>query len=198
VEESREVLKKRIEKLEVKVQALQTDLIHDPLTGLKTRSYFEDEAKVYLDSLDGLQKKQRKQSFGFTNVSFIFFDIDFFKKINDTHGHLVGDKVLESVAAAIQSSLREWDTAARWGGEEIVATLVGAMEEDAKNKAEDIRNHVENIEFENNPELRVTLSAGVASAESGLALQDVLKRADKALYKAKETGRNKVVAYSEI
>jgi diguanylate cyclase (GGDEF)-like protein len=191
-------LEKYIKDLEEKVHNLEKDLIHDKLTGLKSRGFLEEEASVYLGLISNPTTSQRKDWFGFKNMSFIFFDIDFFKKINDTYGHGVGDDVLKVVASTIKSSLREGDTVARWGGEEILATLVGATEKDAKDKAESIRGLIEKLTFQNSPELKVTISAGVASAEPKLSLEEIVKRADEALYKAKETGRNKVVLYSEI
>ncbi len=191
-------LKKRVAELEEENTRLKTDLIHDSLTHLKTRAFFEEEAKVYIDSLGSKDFVSRRRWIGPTSVSFIFFDIDNFKQLNDTHGHLKGDKVLEAVADAIRGNLREWDTAARWGGEEIVVTLLGATEEDAKNKAEDIRQHIENLELPDLPGTKISVSAGVASAENSFHLDEILKRADAALYKAKEGGRNKVIAYSEL
>jgi diguanylate cyclase (GGDEF)-like protein len=193
-------LHRKIAELEATVQTLEKDLIHDNLTGLKTRGFFEEEARMYFDIAVNAKGRgaRRTKWFGFTNISFIFFDIDFFKKVNDTLGHDAGDEVLRAVAETIKVSVREGDTAARWGGEEIVVALVGATERDAKNKAEDIRRQIEDIIFGKFPDLHVTISAGVAAAESGSTFEDILKRADKALYKAKETGRNRVVGYSEI
>jgi diguanylate cyclase (GGDEF)-like protein len=191
---------KRIDELETQVEILKKDLIHDKLTGLKTRNFFEQEAKVYFDIAVNAEDRgsRRKEWFGFRNVSFIFFDIDNFKNVNDTYGHDVGDEVLKAVAETIRTSVREGDTAARWGGEELSVTLVGATEKDAWNKAEDIRRQVENIKFGKYPELKVTISGGVASAVAGVTFEDTLKKADKALYKAKESGRNKIIAYTEI
>lgn len=196
--ESAADLKKRIQELEEEVSALTKDLIHDKLTGLKTRTYFEEEARIYFDIAVNADDRgtRRKQWFGFKNVSFIFFDIDHFKSVNDTYGHAAGDHILQAVAETIRTSVREGDTAARWGGEEIAVTLVGATERDAVNKAEDIRQQVESIKFGRYPDLALTISAGVASAEQGASFEEVLGRADKALYKAKQSGRNKVVAYS--
>ncbi len=105
---------------------------------------------------------------------------------------------MEAVSDAIRGNLRELDIPARWGGEEIVVALVGATEAEAKNKAEDIRVHVENLVFEEHADFKITISAGVASAEEGLSLDEIVKRADKCLYKAKEVGRNQVITYSEI
>jgi len=196
-----EDLQKRIDELEATVQSLGKDLIHDSLTGLKTKKFFEEEASVYFSiavNMSNARMGERKQWFGFKNVSFVFFDIDFFKKINDTYGHLAGDEVLKAVAETIKTSVREGDTVARWGGEEIALTLIGVTEHYAIQKAEEIRRHIENIKFGKIPDLKVTVSAGVASSETGQTFESILGRADKALYRAKETGRNKVVGYSEI
>ena len=198
---SQEELKKKVTELEATVVELEKDLIHDKLTGLKTRAFFEEEARVYFDiavNTNTARGTRRQKWFGFTNVSFIFFDLDHFKAVNDTLGHEAGDEVLKAVAETIRISIREGDTAARWGGEEIAVTLVGATEKDALNKAEDIRRQVEGIKFGKYSDLKITISGGVASAESGALFEDILKRADKTLYKAKESGRNKVIAYSGL
>lgn len=190
-------LKKEIERLEHRVFELEKDLIHDGLTGLKTRQFLIEESSICLHNISTIDKIPRKDWFNFKNFSILFFDIDYFKKINDTYGHDVGDMVLVSVSKAIQHEVREGDIVARWGGEEMVASLLGADETDAKIKAEKIRNVVENLNFELTPDLKVTISIGVASYEHGIDLSEIIKRADKALYKAKEAGRNKVVLYSE-
>ncbi|MBX4189264.1 GGDEF domain-containing protein [Candidatus Parcubacteria bacterium] len=194
-------LEKRIKELEETIETLEKDLIHDTLTGLKTRAFFEEEARIYFDiAVNSSQgdRGRRKQWFGFKNVSFLFVDVDHFKSVNDTYGHPSGDEVLKAVAETIKTSVREGDTAARWGGEEIAVTLVGATERDAFNKAEDIRKQIEGIRFGKIPGLAMTVSIGVASAEAGKTFEEILHRADEALYKAKQTGRNKVVAYSEM
>lgn len=195
-------LEKRIRELEWQIKQLEHDLIHDPLTGLKTRAFFEEEVGLYLDIIRQQDEPQqsgalrRKERFGFKHLSVVFFDIDHFKKVNDTHGHDTGDIVLQRVARAIKSSVRAGDTVARWGGEEMVANLLGAREADALAKAEEIREKIAQFSFPEVPELRVTISAGVATSETGANLIELVKRADQALYKAKETGRNKVISYS--
>jgi diguanylate cyclase (GGDEF)-like protein len=169
------------------VHELERDLIHDPLTGLKTRAFFEEELGVYLKAVAENEDGKRKNWFGFKNIAILFFDIDHFKKVNDTFGHAKGDEILKEVAKTIQSNLRVGDTVARWGGEEMVALILGANVDNAKSKAETIRQAVE--------KLGVTVSIGIALAEKGLSLPEIIKRADEALYKAKETGRNKVVIH---
>lgn len=196
---SEDALRARIEDLEKEVRDLRQNLIHDPLTGLKTRAFFDQEARVYVDivsSTAGNSGSRRRKWFGFKDLSFVFIDIDFFKDVNDTHGHLVGDEVLKSIAETVRTSVRAGDTAARWGGEEIVITLVGATERDAAAKAEDIRRQVEATKFGKHPDLTVTISAGIASYESGLTFEQMIDRADRALYAAKKGGRNRIVTYS--
>lgn len=200
----KENLAKRVEELEGIIYELETNLIHDPLTGLKTRAFFEEEVSTFLEVImqqeatpqSGLP--QRKERFGFRNLSIIFFDIDHFKKVNDQYGHDIGDAVLIRVAQTIQNSLRTGDTVARWGGEEMVASLLGANEQDAAAKAEEIRRIIEGLAFSEAPGLSITISSGVAASERGLDLEGLVKLADEALYRAKEGGRNQVVSYSAL
>ncbi len=195
--EDREIFQKHIDELEAQVYDLEKDLIHDPLTGLKTRVFFEEEVGVYLATVAYSEQGKRKEWFGFRNISIIFFDIDHFKSVNDTYGHDVGDAVLLKVAKTIQASLRTGDTAARWGGEEMIASLLGASEKDALVKAEEIRAEVESLTFPEAPNLHLTISSGVAASAKGMTLPELVKRADQALYVAKSAGRNKVMAYGD-
>jgi diguanylate cyclase (GGDEF)-like protein len=191
-------LLKLISDLKTQVYDLEKDLIHDDLTNLKTKAFFEEEANIYLTAISQANVAKRREWFGFKNLSFLFFDVDHFKSINDTYGHAIGDVILRDIASAIMKSLREGDTAARWGGEEIVVSLLGADEEDAKHKADEIRAKIEDLQFAEAPELKVTISIGVAAAYGGTNCEELIKRADQALYQAKETGRNRVVAYSAL
>jgi diguanylate cyclase (GGDEF)-like protein len=191
-------LQKRVLELEKQVHELEKDLIHDSLTGLKTRNFFQEEAKFYLDSIWDKGVSKRKEWFGFKNISFLFLDVDHFKSINDKYGHDVGDVVLKRVAECVDRSLRRGDTASRWGGEEIVVALLGANEEDAFHTALRINELVKNLTFSEAPELKVTISIGISTAKEGLTLENIIKQADQALYKAKESGRNTVVKYSEM
>ena len=189
---------RRIVELEGQVHELERDLIHDQLTGLKTRAFFEDEINVYLEVITHNKQGKRKEWFGFKNISLIFFDIDHFKKVNDTYGHDMGDVVLRRVAETIRLNLRTGDTLARWGGEEMIASLLGADEQDAAIKAEEIRTKVSELTFPEATTLRLTISSGVASSEQRLTLTELVKHADLALYEAKQSGRNKVITYSAL
>ncbi len=125
-------------------------------------------------------------------------DIDHFKAVNDTHGHLVGDKALRAVTDGLQSQLRAYDLAGRFGGEEFAILLPHAREVDALNVAERLRAHIAAMsipvgdDLEHGPAVQVTISVGVASLDgASQELTDILAAADAALYYAKETGRNK-------
>ncbi len=188
----------KIVELEKRIRELEKDLIHDSLTSLKTRAFFEEESKIYISTTNNINSGKRHDWFGFKDLSIIFFDIDYFKKINDTYGHMIGDSVLRDVANLIKENVRVGDVVARFGGEEVVALLLGASESDAKQKADSIRKKVELLTFESTPELKVTISGGVAESFPNVTYEGLLKNADLALYKAKGTGRNKVVTFSEI
>lgn len=191
-------LEERVQELETQIHSLERDLIHDSLTRLKTRAFFEEELGIYLRVINQNNAGKRKEWFGFRNLSIIFFDIDHFKNINDTYGHDTGDIVLQKIAETIHNSLRTGDTLARWGGEEMITSLLGANEKDAAIKAEKIREKIEAITFPEIPDLHVTISLGIASFEKDMTFSELVKRADNAVYFAKNNGRNKVVTYSEI
>lgn len=200
----KENLEEKVRLLEAQIYELEGNLIHDKLTGLKTRAFFEEEVSMFLNiisqqfHLEQYASVQRKERFGFRNLSLIFLDVDHFKKINDAYGHDTGDIVLKRIAKTIQNGVRTGDTVARWGGEEIVVSLLGANETDAALKAEEIRRSVEKLKFPKLPKLKVTVSAGVTTSLANSTLEELVKKADTALYKAKEEGRNRVVTYSTL
>ena len=130
-------------------------------------------------------------------------DIDYFKKVNDTYGHTVGDLVLKTVSKVMRSQLREYDIAGRYGGEEFAILLPFTKLKEAKMVAERLRKSIETKTIdisEVNPEaeqktINVTISLGIYELKTSDEDSDLLKNADKALYQAKESGRNKVVIY---
>lgn len=192
-----ERLLKRIAELETQVHDLKKDLIHDALTGLKTRAFFEQESRNHFTITITEEAGERRLKSSLKNLSFIFFDIDHFKKINDSYGHATGDEVLKAVAKSIERGVRKRDIVSRWGGEEFVVIMVGANIKSASTKAESIRKNVEHLNFPHIPGMKVTVSAGIADREENITFEETLKRADLALYSAKNSGRNKVVAYGE-
>jgi diguanylate cyclase (GGDEF)-like protein len=160
----------------------------DTKTGLLNASTWEREASIEI---------ARAVRTG-TPLALALVDIDHFKAVNDTYGHLVGDKALRAVTDALQSQLRSYDLAGRFGGEEFAILLPQAHEVDALHVAERLRAHIAamSIPVGNDPGsgsvVRVTISVGVASLDgASRELTDMLAAADAALYYAKETGRNK-------
>lgn len=192
----KEDLTEKVKILEHEIERLKHDLIHDPLTGLKTRKYFEEECRYYLSAINSREKPGRRETFGFEHLSLAFFDIDHFKSVNDNYGHSTGDMVLTAVAQKINQCFREGDTVARWGGEEFVVSLLGANADDACQKADEVRKIISQMFYEFDPEFKITISVGVAEFYGSISYEELLDRADKALYEAKNTGRNKVVKYS--
>lgn len=126
------------------------------------------------------------------NICILMMDIDHFKKVNDTWGHGFGDEVLISFAKAVQNNLRESDVLARTGGEEFVVVLDDISLAKAKEIAERIRRSVSEIVFHN--QSQITVSIGLVQAQRGEPLNGLLNRADKYLYDAKFTGRNRVIS----
>ncbi len=124
------------------------------------------------------------------SLSIIIFDIDAFKRINDTYGHLNGDEVLKRLVALVQEEIRKIDILIRWGGDEFICILPGTKLEGAARLAERIRLSVKNYEFTNMG--KVTLSMGISQVTKGDTEDSLLKRADEALYKAKMNGGNQV------
>ncbi len=167
--------------LESKLEKLA---LHDALTGLYNRGSFNEALK---DELSRAHRYNR-------NISLLLIDIDFFKKVNDTYGHQAGDEVLKSVADIILSSIRNSDYAARYGGEEFVIILPEANSEKAIELAERIRVSIEQKEFKisKNEAIHLTISIGVGSSSKKISPKLLIETADKALYKAKENGRNQV------
>ncbi len=150
----------------------------DKLTGLSNRSTF--------DEVFGVMKSS-------TSLYLAFIDIDHFKQINDTHGHDIGDRVLEGLANMLQKHLpRAAGHLFRWGGEEFIALIDGAHCTDAEAFAEGLRQSI--AETPMHQVGHITVSIGLARYEAGEASEAVIKRADEALYEAKESGRNKVVS----
>jgi len=155
----------------------------DKLTGLTNRQAFD------LLMQQALREQKRTPS----SLLAMLIDIDDFKRINDRMGHLAGDSVLKQVAAAIRSSLRESDIVCRWGGEEFLVLIKGTPKAEGLQLAEKIRLAVETTVF---PDLKenvaVTISVGVAAHNTGEACDELIGRADQALYAAKNAGRNTV------
>lgn len=198
LEEENEDLRQRVASLNDELTVVEQDAYFDHLTGLRRRKLFEEELRYLLESNkpSNMKIEHRERKAG-SVVSLVYFDLDYFKKINDDIGHDVGDIVLKKVADTIQECIRGEDLVARWGGEEIVLAMMGANKANAVIKADSIREKISEIKFPNYPDLVVTISAGVSSSDESDNFDDLLKTADEALYKSKHGGRNMVTAYSK-
>ena len=174
--------------LRVLKEKLQKQADKDPLTNLYNRRYFHNIA----DNILNISFRDKK------NVGVIMIDIDFFKKVNDTYGHNVGDIVIKKLANLLLADTRKSDIVARFGGEEFVVLLPDTNKEGSLKIAQKLREIVEKeiIKIDDEKTFSFTISLGVTTILlKDKNIEPSLDRADKALYIAKENGRNQVVAY---
>lgn len=167
-------------------ERLTDQSIRDPLTGLFNRRYMED----------ALRREVLRASTDRTKVGIIMADVDHFKSLNDTYGHRAGDELLVRLADLFRLELRGSDIVCRYGGEEFVMILPAASTEGALKRAEHLREAVKamKLHFQDQALPTVTVSMGIATyPDHGLELNDLLRIADSALYRAKEGGRDRVV-----
>ena len=156
----------------------------DRLTGIVNRNKFEQIVLIEID-----RYKRYKEEF-----SLVFFDIDYFKKVNDKYGHLTGDVILQEVSTVVKSLTRTVDVLARWGGEEFVVVLPKTKQSDAVIAAQKYCDGVASHIFTTINQL--TCSFGVASFQEGDTITSIIHRADEAMYQAKKSGRNQVCTLS--
>ncbi|MCK4974541.1 MAG: GGDEF domain-containing protein, partial [Sulfurimonas sp.] len=167
-----------ITQMEIEKKKIEEKAYIDSLTGVYNRNKF-DEVLDY-------EVKQAKRYH--SSLSIAIVDIDHFKQFNDTYGHLLGDEVLSLLAKTIQKNIRDTDVFARWGGEEFVVLMPSTNINEAKTAAEHLRKKVEQIELKDIG--GITASFGVTQFLEHDNEEELFKRADRALYKAKENGRN--------
>ncbi len=160
-------------------------VVADPLTGLGNRRYFDRAVQPLFGQLEENE----------VPFSVVVFDVDHFKRVNDILGHDIGDEVLKEIAARLATNMRAVDIVSRYGGEEFMIALPDTTQDQALLAIDRIRALIGGTPiFVDGEALNITLSAGVAAAAKGDKLRDVFKRADSALYKAKQNGRNQVLA----
>jgi len=178
--------KNEVEQLRQELEQTKWEATTDPLTGLRNRRAFE---KAMQDNIKMVETND-------TQLCLVMVDIDHFKRVNDTYGHLFGDRVLKSVASLLMANIKGKDTIARFGGEEFAIMLPDTQLEFAEIVAENLRKAVERarIRKTNTGELldKLTVSLGITHFHSGEATDEFIDRADKALYLSKENGRNRV------
>ena len=170
-----------ITELKEKSNLLEYQATHDSLTGLSNRQKFHDI----------FGKEIRRDKRYEHPLSLILFDLDYFKKFNDDFGHDVGDVVLKTVSKITLEAVREHDTVVRWGGEEFIVLLPETDIEGAQMVAEKIRKNIEDCTHEKIPR-SFTASFGLTSLIKGDDEDSFIKRADEALYEAKNSGKNTV------
>ena len=159
----------------------------DVLTGIPNRLAYEKKVA---------EEVARWKRFGHP-LSVAVWDVDFFKKVNDTFGHKAGDKVLKTIAQLLNERIRETDFLARYGGEEFVMLLPGTKEEETLRLVNDLREKVASCGFHYHGDpVSITVSCGVSCFRENDNLETVFERADQALYRAKRNGRNQCVIAS--
>jgi diguanylate cyclase len=195
---SMEVMKQQIQDSRQEINTLQERLksaleeaLSDPLTGLINRKGLSNAIENLLLSEELLN----------STPSLLMLDIDHFKKINDTYGHAVGDRVIKMVGDILKQQIKGKDTVARYGGEEFCILLPETELTDAVKVAENIRQTIEktriNRSSDNQEICRLTISIGVACYQPDRSILDWFERADSALYRSKNEGRNRVTCFEE-
>ncbi|WP_294946844.1 diguanylate cyclase [Sulfurivirga sp.] len=179
-----------VHEMHLQQQRIEHMALHDALTGLPNRVLLEDRIDMAL-------ARMSREGGG---LALLFFDLDGFKRVNDTLGHAMGDRLLETIARRVRTVLRESDTLARWGGDEFVVLLAAdAPCEAARTVAEKILQAVRQPVQLGAETVTVSTSIGVACApQDGRDVETLLRRADEALYAAKETGRDRVLFWRAL
>jgi diguanylate cyclase len=176
-----------IDRLRQEVVRARQESLADGLTGLTNRRGFDQVLMECLAGKDGAQP----------GPCLLITDIDHFKRINDSYGHLFGDKVLRTIAQVVKDSVKGRDTAARYGGEEFAVLLPDTPVDGARTLAEQIRTKVERCRIKRSGSEdavdTITISIGVTAHRVGEPAHDFIARADSALYQAKNQGRNRVI-----
>jgi diguanylate cyclase len=193
-----QMLKEMLDDTRREVEALRDELEHtrqqvtiDALTGLKNRRAFEAT----------LQEARELANKTTATLSLLLVDIDHFKDVNDTHGHLVGDRVIRSVGSILAANIKGKDTVARMGGEEFAVLLPDTALSSAARVGEVLRTTIERSRLKRTETGesvgRVTISIGITGYRPGESNDDFVGRADKALYLSKRAGRNRVSVLDE-
>lgn len=175
-----------IENLQAKLNEAQAETLTDPMTGLANRKGFSTAINEAI--ANAAETKEP--------LTLLMADIDHFKRVNDTHGHLLGDKVIQFLGATLKKQIKGKDTAARLGGEEFAILLPETALPGAHSVAEKIRDEIGRAKIRRSNSGQdigqITISLGVARYREGESIDDLMERADAALYRSKNEGRNRV------
>jgi diguanylate cyclase len=174
-------VKREADELREQLEKKRLQATHDTLTRIPNRLAYDEWIE---------QEHDRFTKYD-TPFVLMVWDVDFFKRVNDEFGHQAGDKVLRIIAQMITENIRDADFVARYGGEEFVVVLPGTLQDAAMKVANNIRLAIEACAFHfRDKPVKVTASAGIAEIQENESVQMLFERADKALYKAKDSGRN--------
>lgn len=178
-------------RMTLRVPALERQAETDTKTGLYNAGYFADSIQ---------QELARAHRFG-RPLTLVMGDLDLLREINNTHGHLAGDAVLIGIAKTLSGMARDYDVVARFGGEEFAILMPETTPESAKPLIESMRQAIADATYQATSQgtpIKATMSFGISSREhSGESVKDLIQKADQALYKAKENGRNQVVVFAQ-
>lgn len=192
LEEKLSASSQEIQQLKGALEEMRHEAMTDALTGIPNRKHFDVELRRA-----AMAAKEKEEE-----LCLLMIDIDYFKRFNDNHGHVVGDNVLKLLGATLKENIKGRDTAARYGGEEFAVILPDTRLSDAVQLADKIRQHVAEkrvINRRTGEELgRITISIGVGRLVQDEPLGQLIARTDEALYTAKREGRNKVVSEEEV
>jgi len=178
-------LRRMTQSLSARSQDLEHAATTDALTGMHNRRYFDDAMVEYLKAFQAIDRP----------VGMMVLDLDHFKKVNDTHGHDVGDEVLRRVADCLRDFTRYHDVVARLGGEEFAILSPNTTARQLRALADRIRGAISDLRVTSgNVTLRVTVSIGLATWNGGEDGEELYRRADRQLYQAKRAGRNRICA----
>jgi diguanylate cyclase len=174
-------MEQETQELQVMLQENRTKLLYDALTGVYSRMAYDER----------IQQELARWTRYETPFSYVILDIDFFKRINDNYGHNAGDKALKIVAQLMTTYVRQSDYVFRIGGEEFVLLLTNTAQDNANKLVEKMRAGIaaSSFHFKGEP-VTLTLSAGITETRKGDNVESIYERADKALYKAKHSGRD--------
>ncbi len=177
--------------LKLAYQKLETMATTDPLTGISNRRQLLERVEQHF----AMMQRSSETVTNSVGLGFIMIDVDFFKQVNDTYGHLAGDSVLQELATKINQILRQYDVFGRYGGEEFMIVLPNTLPAESHRITSRLVAVVrEHTFFWGNDPIRITLSAGVTWTDAANeTLDEVLNKVDTLLYEAKEQGRNQVV-----